>query len=137
MLKKVLFFASLTALAGLTDLNAAIETVNSQISDHGTPVAVSVATGAYTNVTSTTTRSLFNMTGILIDNPSTNTGIVHGHVGNCTSTSISTSSVKGPIEIAPSANGGSINLGPDECLWLVSRHTAAESITIQPISEKR
>lgn len=115
---------------------AAVDNIEAPIKRWTTPVSVSVSTSSYTNVISTTTRALYGITAILIDNPSTNTGIVHGHIGNCTSTAVSTSTVKGPIEIAPSSNGGSIGLSDDECIWLVSRHTSAESVTIQAVSQR-
>lgn len=115
---------------------AATDTIEQPIVSYSTPIAVSVSVSAYTNVTAASTR-ISGMTAILIDNPSTNSAAVHGHVGNCTSTAVSITDVKGPIEIAPSSNGGYIALAEDACLWLVSRHTAAESITIQGVSQKR
>lgn len=115
---------------------AAVETIERGVATYGTPTAVSVSTSAYTNVTPVSVR-INTMSGVLIDNPSTNTGTVHGHIGNCTSTSISTSTVKGPIEIAPGNSGGDIDMDSDVCLWLVSRHTSAETITIQAVGKKR
>lgn len=100
----------------------------------GTPTAVSVSTSAYTKTP--TSRTLSSISGVYLDNPSTNSAAVHGHLGNCTSTSISTSTVKGPIEI-PAANGQIwIPLSDGVCLWLVSRHTAAESVTVQEASQR-
>lgn len=115
---------------------AAIEVSEYPIVGFGTPQAVSVSTSAYTNVTSTNVR-ISNLAAILIDNPSTNSAAVHGHIGNCTSTAVSISAVTGPIEIHPGAGGGYILLAADACLWLVSRHTSAESIMLQGTHQRR
>ena len=124
------WFAAPRAMAGGVDV------ISAPIARHGTPEAVSISTSAYTKVAPTTRLNL--VTALLIDNPSTNTSTVHGHIGNCTSTSVSTSTVKGPIEIAPSSNGGEIDLLNEECVWLVSRNgsSGAESVTIQPVSQR-
>lgn len=136
-MRKILSILAFLAVSAASALAA--DTVELPIGRHGTPVAVSIATGAYTNATPTNATAgvrLSNRTGVLIDNPSTNTASFHGHIGNCTSTAISTSTVKGPIEIAPSTNGGIIPLGMNECIWLVSRHTSAESVMIQDVSQR-
>jgi len=114
-----------------------VDTVELGISAHGTPMAILVSTSAYTNVTPASVRTLVDMTAVLIDNPSTNTGTMHGHIGGCTSTSVSVTDVKGPIEIAPSSNGGSIGIADDQCIWMVSRHTSAEYLTIQAVEQGR
>lgn len=115
---------------------AAIDTIEQPISGFSAPEAVSISTYAYVNATSAAVR-IADLSGILIDNPSTNTATMHGHVGNCTSTAISTSTVKGPIEIAPTTNGSFIPLAEYECLWLVSRNTSAENVTVQGIKQRR
>lgn len=132
--------ASLTVLAvaalAVAKVSAGEPTIEAPFQRHGTPTAVSIATSTYTKVPATTTLS--QRTTVLIDNPSTNSSIMHGHVGNCTSTSISTSTVLGPIEISPASNTGEIGLGNDECIWLVSRNgsSGAESVTVQELSQR-
>lgn len=113
-----------------------VNVVNAQIVRHGTPEAISISTSAYTKVTPTT--RLNGITALLIDNPSTNMSTMHGHIWNCTSTSISTSTVKGPIELPPNASTSEVDLDNSECLWLVSRNGAAgaESVMIQPVSQR-
>ena len=118
----------------LAVMESRADVIDATISRYGTPAAVSISTSAYVKICPSAT--LTNATGLLIDNPSTNTGIVHGHLGNKTSTSVSISTVKGPIEIAPSTNGGVIPIGPDTCVWIVSRHTSAESVTYQAVSQR-
>lgn len=133
------FVPSLTAVyllcAGMA--YAGSPTIEDPIYRYGTPTAVLVSTGSYTKVPATS--SLSHRTALLVDNTSTNTAIMHGHIGNCTSTSVSTSTVLGPIEIAPSTNGGIIPIGSgsDVCLWIVTRHTSAENITVQEISQRQ
>ncbi len=128
--------AALAILTAAPARAANLEIIDAPIARHGTAEAISIATNTYTKVAPTTRLSL--QTTLLIDNPSTNTSTVHGHIGNCTSTSISTTTVKGPIEIAPASNGGYVQILSDECIWLVSRNggSGAESVTIQPVSQR-
>lgn len=137
-MKNLLWFGAvlgLLALAGPARTQTSV--ITQPIAGHATPEAVSVATHAYTNVTSTQTR-LDQMSALLIDNPSTNTATMHGHIGNCTSTAMSTTTFKGPIELAPSASGGFLALAADECLWLISRHASApENVMVQGVRQKR
>ena len=136
------WFSSVVFLLTFTAAAGAVNVLEEPIYRYGTPVAVSVATNTYTNVTSQSAAAgvrLSMRTAVLLDNPSTNSSIIHGHVGNCTSTAISTTTVKGPIEVAPSANGAIIPVGNDACLWLVSRNGdsgGAESVTIQDVSQR-
>ena len=134
---KRLIAAAGLLLAGHILARAATDVIEQPIAGHSDPVAVAVSTYAYTNVTSASTRIRY-MSAVIVDNPSTNNASMHGHVGDCSSTSVSTSAVKGPIEIAPSSNGGYILLAEDECLWLVSRYTvASESATVQGVRQRR
>ena len=134
MIRKLEFLAAIALFWAAPRLYAAVDTIEEPIYRHGTPAAVLISTFTYTKVPPSST--LANRTTVLIDNPSTNSAIVHGHIGDCTSTNISTSTVKGPIEIAPASNGGYIDLGPGECLWLVSRNTSAESVTCQEVGKR-
>ena len=115
---------------------AATDVIQAPIFGASVPVAVSVSTSQYTNVTSSSTR-ISELSAVLIDNPSTNSATVHGHVGSCFSTTVSTSAVKGPIEIPPANSGGFIALSEGQCLWLVSRNTSAESVTVQGVKQTR
>ena len=135
-MKKILMtVAFITVMRAMA--SAAMDTIEYPIVGHSPAILVSVSTfAAYTNVSSSTVR-IVNMSAVLVDNPSTNSGTMFGHIGNCTSTSVSTSTVKGPIEIPPQAAGGIIGIAEDECIWLMSRHTSAENIMIQGVSQKR
>lgn len=133
-MKKILFLMAFLAWSP-----ASAESMSQQpIMQVSSPTAVSVSTSQYTNATPSGVRTMTTTLNlILIDNPSTNTATVHGHIWNCTSTSFSTSTIKGPIEIAPASNGGYIALPSDMCLWLVSRHTAAETVYVQGASQNK
>lgn len=116
---------------------AATETIEQPIASFAAPEAISISTYAYTLALSTTARTVPGLTALLIDNPASNSATVYGHIGNCTSTDVSTVTVKGPIEIAPSSNGGYIGVAADACLWLISKHTSSEAVTAQGISQRR
>lgn len=133
-MKKLLLLLSLIALSSRG--YCAVDAADAPIRSYGIPEAISISTFAYTKVLSTSTLAVPLLNGILIDNPSTNTGIMHGHIGNCTSTSIATGTVKGPFEIPPSAGTTTLAIEDGKCLWLVSRHTSAESVTVQGFSQR-
>lgn len=136
-MKKILVMSAILLGIGYFEkVQAAMDTVEMPIVSHSPAILMSVSTSAYTNVSSSTVR-IANLAAVLIDNPSTNSAIMHGHIGNCTSTSVSTSTVLGPIELAPSLGGGIIGIAEDECLWLISRHTSAENVMIQGVAQKR
>lgn len=130
---KTVFKALVVVLFAAKISFAATETIEQPIRAYGTPTAISVSTSVYTNVTPSGVR-IEDMTAILINNPTSNNATVQGHLGNCTSTAVSTSTVKGPFELAVGA-GGSILLDKNVCLWLISRHTSAETIVVQAIKQ--
>lgn len=132
-MKRILMVLALALGVGSA---AAVDVIELPIVAQAAPEAVLVSTSAYTNVTSTMTR-VIELSALLLDNPADNTAIMHGHIGNCTSTAVSTVTVKGPIEIAPSTNGGYIGIASDRCLWMVSHAASAEYLTVQGIQQKR
>jgi len=132
-MKNIFIMLGLLMTAGLSSAWGAIQTIEEPIVYYQAPESVSVSTSAFTNVTSTTTRMRF-LSAILIDNPSSNSAKMYGHLGDCTSTSVATS-VLGPVEIAPGSNGGFIRLAEDVCLWLISLHTSAENVTVQGVKQ--
>lgn len=134
MKNAILLAAALLVTASVSAFSAT-DVIEYGVRSANEPVSVLVSTSTYTNVTSTTTRS-GDMTALLFDNPSTNTSIMHGHVGGCTSTAVATT-VLGPIEIHPSSGGGMLALQPTQCLWMLSRATSAENLTVQGVSQKR
>lgn len=129
-------FILILALFGLASTaHAATDIVKLPIRSFAAPVAVELSSNAYTNVTSVGTR-VSGLTGVLIDVPATlNSGhIAYGHLGNCTSTAISTTTVKGPIELSPSQAGAEIETAEDICLWLATAST--HTITVQGVTRK-
>ena len=134
-MKKILMLA-LLAVAALAAPAMAVDTLELPISSQSVPVAILISSGVYDNATPATVR-FSGMQGVLIDNPSTNTSTVHGHIGNCTSTNVHATNVLGPIEIPPSATGGFIGITEEQCLWLVSRSGQNENVTVQAVTQKR
>lgn len=134
-MKKLIAGLFVSMIAGVA--MAATDIIQYPMVSFGTPTAVTISSSVYTNATPVAAR-ISGLTAVLIDVPSTNSNIVHGHLGNCTSTAISTSTVKGPIEIAPSAMGGYVALAEDICLWMVTRNTSgSDVITVQGVSQRR
>ena len=116
--------------------HCAVDSADAPIRAVGIPEAISISTSAYTLAVSTTARAVPGLNGIIVDNPSTNTGAMHGHIGNCTSTAVSISSVKGPIELVAASAPLFLNIEDGKCLWLVSRHSGAESVNVQGFSQR-
>lgn len=105
------------------------------INGYGTPANVSISTD--TGITSAWTMVPPSQTsgrmGVFLSVPSANTGDIVGHVGNCTSTSIATS-VR-PVKLLKGATTALYPLREDVCLWLVTTHTAAETISYQEVKQ--
>jgi len=98
----------------------------------GTPATVSVSSFTLTKIPASSTLS--SRSGILIDNPSTNTGSMVGFLGNCTSTA--RANTIRPIEIAPSSNGGYISMDNNVCLWIITTLTTGpENVHVQEVSQ--
>ena len=122
---KKLLFASILILSAWK-IHAAPLVTESPVISPGTPVTVSISTSTQTKVPTSQTSG---RTGIFIDNPSTNTAVVVGFLGDCTSTALA-STIR-PIEISPSSNTAFIPMREDVCLWLISLHSSAESVHYQ------
>ena len=119
-----------TALAGPDALEI-------PISSYSAVTSVSVSTSAWTNATPAEVR-LTDLWAVLVDNPSTNSAIMHGHLWGCASApTASTSTYKGPIELTAADPAYELHITEDLCLWLVSRHTAAESVMVQGVRKRR
>lgn len=115
---------------------AVLDARGSQIIGAGTPAAVSVSSNAYVSVVSSSTRrSSFER--ILVKNPSSNATLdtVFGHIGDCESTAVSTSAVKGPFAFDRGELPQEIELAEDRCLWVASSST--QTIYAQPLARKR
>ena len=132
-MKRITFF--LVSLGLCAAVHAAPPVAEAPINGFGTPVTVSISTdtGAAAAWTKIPTSQTSGRLGVFLDVPNTNTGRIVGHFGNCTSTSIATS-VR-PIEIAPSSNSSYFPIREDVCLWLVTLHTAAESVHYQEVKQ--
>lgn len=125
----------LLALMLAIPASAALDTIKLPIRSFAAPVAVELSSNSYTNVTAVGTR-VSGLTGVMIDVPaSLNSGhIAFGHLGNCTSTAISTTTVKGPVEVSPSQAGAEVEMAEDICLWMATGST--HTITVQGVTRK-
>lgn len=131
MLIATLAVLSFGAVYAYSEVNTVLQPVRSVSS----PGEVWVSTHQYVNVSSASLR-MRNMSGLLINNPQSNTDVFHGHLGGCSSTGISTSTVRGPFQFAPAANTAFISIGEDVCLWLVSEGVSPSSVTVQGVRQK-
>src|SRR5262245_20715103 len=113
-LKSILF---LVAAFGLSAKARAGEVFERPWSRHGTPYAVALTTYSYTMVPPTAIGRLQSRTDILVANPHSNSSIMWGHLGTCTSTAVSTSTVKGPFKFYPTGTEKNIPISETECLW--------------------
>ena len=131
----VVVTGSLTATTGgLTDTElraSGIPTTEVSISTVGTPTTVSISTSAWTKVPATS--SLANRNGILLSVPATLTANVVGILDGCTSTAVATT-VR-PMEYAKGNGFTLVPVNNDICLWLLSIHTAAESVHVQEVKQ--
>lgn len=124
----------LTVLVGLFAAGsayAAPKVMEATIGEVGTPTTVSISTSAWTKVPASS--SLTGFTGFYVSLPAASNAVMAGHLGSCSGTSIATT-VR-PLELA---KGGFIFLPMDGqvCLYLISLHTAAESVHVQEIKQK-
>lgn len=127
----------LAALLGLAAPAAAADTIEVPISSYSAVTAVSIASHAWTNATPAAVR-LTDLSEVLVDNPSSNSAAMHGHVWGCvTAPTASTSTYKGPVELTAADPAYRLAITEDLCLWLVSRHTAAESVMVQGVRRRR
>jgi hypothetical protein len=131
MKKLFLFLGLMLPLGAMAAPKFAPRVMEAELSQFGTPATVSVSTSAWTKVNPSS--SLTSRSGIIVSVPSTNNANVVGILGNCTSTAIATT-VR-PIEIAKGNGFTLFPLADDVCLWLLSLHTAAESVHYQEITQ--
>lgn len=122
-MKKVVFFVAMLLTGGVF---AAPPVAEAPVKSYGTPVTASVDNVTLTKIPTSQTSG---RVGIFVDNPSSNTGRMVGFMGNCTSTALA-STIR-PIEIAPGTNTTFMPIREDVCLWLITTHSAAESIHYQ------
>lgn len=140
MLKRVLMLVGALLVSGSVFAAIKVEVVNaasspalsveSSIREVGTPTTVSISTSVWTMVPAAST--LTGREGLMVSLPTTLNAVVVGHLADCTSTAIATT-VR-PLEFA---KGGFVfvPVGSDVCLWVMSLHTAAESIHVQEIGQ--
>lgn len=133
-MKHFLFAVALICFG--SSVAGAVDSFELPISSVTAPAAVSVSSSAWTNVTPAAVKLQF-MSGILIDNPSTNNAAMHGFISDCTTPTASTVTIKGPIELPTANSGGFVSITEEMCLWLVGRHTAAESVMVQGVKQLR
>ena len=125
-----IFIASMFGLFLTTYADAAVPTAEAPVNGYGTPVTVSISTSTLTMVPTSQTSGRM---GIFIDNPASNSAVMVGFFGNCTSTALA-STIR-PIEIAPSSNSTYLPMREDVCLWLISLHTSAQNIHYQEVKQ--
>lgn len=130
-MRKSWFWVAVVGLACAGSARADIWGREISISAGGTPTTVSISTSAWTKVPAAS--SLSRRAGIIVSVPASNTANVVGHLGGCSSTAIATT-VR-PMEF--SKGGGFVLVPIDEnvCLWLLSLHTAAESVHVQEVRQ--
>lgn len=127
-MKTLLFVLSLFLFYG--KVNSAPIVLEAPIKDVGTPVTVSISTITWTKVPTSQTSG---RTGVLVNLPATAAANMVGHLGDCTSTAIATT-IR-PIEIIKGEDYSNLALREDICLWVLSIHTAAESLHYQEIKQ--
>lgn len=119
-----------------SNASAALDTLQLPVSSATVPSSLTISSIAYTNVTPTAVR-LPGLSEIKLNSSSTlgDSHTAFGHLGNCSSTAISTSAFTGPIELRPSDAGITVELAEDLCLWMVS--VATHAVTVQGMTRKR
>lgn len=126
-MKKLLYLLSL-----IPALSLAQPVYENPITEYGTPVTVSIDNSTLTKVP--TSQTLSGRTGIFLGVPNTNTGVITGFIGNCTSTALA-NTIR-PLDFAASSNSSYIPLRDDQCLWLITTHSGAESVHYQEVTNK-
>lgn len=125
---KLWIVAFILAIGSL--IHGAPMTMEAPIRDYGTPTTVSISTSAWTMVPTTSTTGRI---GIYVDVPATANASMVAHIGNCTSTAVATT-VR-PIEIVKGEQSSYFPLRDDVCLWVLSLHSAAESLHYQEVKK--
>ncbi len=96
-----------------------------EIGDVGTPSSVSISTSAWTLVPASADGNMPKRSGIIVDNPSTNSAGMQAII-TTSSTAPTISTNTRPIELKAADSPSTIGLGHAVFLWVVSSHTAAE-----------
>lgn len=128
MLKKL--FIGLVLMAGLgVSANAAAPAVREQsFTAVGTGTTVSISTSAWTKVP--TTSSLTGRTTICLDLPAAASANMAGIISSVSSTPAEATTVR-PIEVIRGEPDRCIDIGDGLYLYLISLHSAAESVHVQ------
>ena len=124
-MKKIALFA-LATLATIA-VKASPLVQETPVKSVGTPTTVSISTSAWTLVPAAS--SVSGRSGLIVDAPATLNANLVGHLGGCTSTAVATT-VR-PIEVIKGESQIDLPIGDSVCLWLLSLHSAAESIHVQ------
>lgn len=101
-----------------------------QITDVGTATTVSVANNAWTKVPSGT--PLGNRSGLLINNPSSNSSVMVGVLSTNASSPTEATTVR-PLEFSPASDFTFVPISSGVYLYLMSLHSAAENVHVQEI----
>lgn len=109
-------------------LLAAPPVAEAPIKSYGTPVTVTIDNSTLTKVPTTQTSG---RVGVFIGIPSANTGDIVGFFGNCTSTALA-NTIR-PLKYSKSSNSALIPIREDVCMWLITTHSAPESIHYQEV----
>jgi hypothetical protein len=125
-MKGIFLFVASILVCGFVKA-AGIPTMEVPINNYGTPARVSITTYSWTKIPTTQTSG---RAGVLIHVPTGNTGEVMGHLGNCTSTAISTTTWSIRF-LKTDPDTEHVPIREDICLWLLTTHTAAENIHYQ------
>lgn len=130
-MRKLILLALTLAVLPLSGAFAAKPLVaEAPITDYGTPVTVSVSSFTLTQIPTSQTAG---RTGIFLDVPSTNTGNLVGHFGNCSAAAVA-ATIR-PLEVPPSASSVFIPIAPNVCLWVITTHTSAENVHYQEVKQ--
>lgn len=126
-MKRIVFAGALMLAGGAWGAPPVAE---APVKSYGTPVTISIDNSTLTKVPSSQTSGRI---GVFLDVPATNTGRAVGFYGNCTSTALA-STIR-PIEINPGTNSTFLPIREDVCLWLITTHSAPESVHYQEVMQ--
>jgi hypothetical protein len=130
-MKRVLISFALVGL-GWARSFAAIPVLEQPITARGTGTTVSVSISAWTKVPASS--SIDGRSGLLVNNPATNTARMLGILGGCTVSPTEATTV-GPLEFAPSTDFSYIPVSNAVCLYLISLNGSAENVHVQEVRQ--
>jgi len=132
-MKKIIY--TLALIVGLSSYGYSFtRTIDEPIEDVSdvANAAVTVATAPWTQLI---TSKLIDRDGILITNPSTNTGSLFIHISTVTTTpTVSTNTAV--IEIKPTETTSVLNVSDRMTIFGITTHTAAETIYLQEFRQR-